>query len=158
MKAINIIGIVLAIAIVPLSIYYIELTSSARWASWDVLFDGYSSYSGPSASEVTFEGGSICLLFGLFFVYQCISNMIKIKTMTTKVMSIISLSLVGLAFLINLIFVLAPGEFTFDEGGQMWMIIGVIMLAFSIVFLVQSVQFANKGEAKQNPEVIDDIV
>lgn len=157
MKAVNIIGIVLAIAVIPVSIYYVELTSTARWASWD-FFNEYSSYNGPSAGEVSSEAASVCLLFGLFFIYQCISNMVKVKTMTTKVMSIISLSLIGLAFLFNLVFILSGGGTTFDEGGQIWMIAGVIMLAFSIVFLVQAIQFAGAGQPIQNSDVIDDIV
>lgn len=157
MKAINIIGIVLGIAVVPIAIYYLEETSRARWASWD-FFNEYSSYSGPTAAEVSLEAGSVCMLFGLFFIYQCITNMVKVKTMTTKVMSIICLSLIGLAFLFNLVFILSDGGATFDEGGQIWMIAGVIMLAFSIVFLVQSIQFANKDEKVQSAEIIDDIV
>ena len=157
MKAINIIGIILSVAILPVCVYYLEETSHARRASWD-FFNEYSNYTGPSAAQVSLEAGLICALFGGYFIYQIIMNLVKVKTMTSKVMSIIAISLIGLAFLINLIFIVSDGGATYDEGGQIWVIAGIIMLAFSIVFLVQSVMFAKKDSKTQNAEIIDDII
>ncbi|MFT4602120.1 MAG: hypothetical protein ACI857_002306 [Arenicella sp.] len=154
MKTINIIGICLAVILMPLCIYFVEETSTARWASWDYDWGyGGSSYYGPSAGELTAQGGGISILIVGFFIYACIMNMVKIKTTTSKVMSIIGLSLMGIGFLVNLSLVAGAG--TYDEGGLINIFVGLVMIAFSIVFLVQSVNFEKKALAG-NKEIIDD--
>ncbi len=155
MKAVNIIGIILAVAIVPLCIYYVDETSAARWASWD-FFNEYSTYYGPSAAEVTLEGAGLSAVLVSFFIFQSIINLVKIKTMTSKVLAIIGVSLMGIALLINLALMAEAG--TYDEAGLINLVVGPISLAFSIVFLVQTIQFEKIGQKPQNTEVIDDIV
>ncbi len=151
MKAINIIGICLAVILFPLCLYYIEETWRARWAGWD--WGGYgNSYYGPSASEISAQAAGISILIIGFFIFQSIMNLTKVKTTTSKVMSIISMSLMGIAFLINLAVI--GGASTYDEGGLVNLGVPFIMLAFSIVFLVQSVNFEKKGESSDN-EIID---
>ena len=151
MKAINIIGICLAVIIFPLCVYYVDETSTARWAGWD--WGGYgNSYYGPSASEVTAQAAGVSLLLVGFFIFQSIMNLIKIKTTSSKVMAIIGLSLMGIAFLINLS--LLGGAGTYDEGGLINIFVSFIMVAFSIVFLVQTVNY-EKRSMNANAEVID---
>lgn len=157
MKALNIIGIVLAVAVMPVCIFYVEETSSARWAAYD-FFDSFSTYYGPSAREITQEAGAICMLFTLFFIFQLISNLVKVKTTTTKVLAIIGVSLVGIGFLFNLGMLADPGGISFDEGGQIWVLMGLLMLAFSIVFLVQSINVKKPAIGSNNQEIIDDII
>ncbi|MEX1001878.1 MAG: hypothetical protein WDZ35_07175 [Crocinitomicaceae bacterium] len=156
MRAINIISIVLSVAIIPISLYYIEETSRARWASWD--WGGYSNYYGPSAKEYSMEASLIVLLFILYFLFVNIANLSKVKTVTAKVMGIIGLSIVGLGFLFNLLVISSDGAASFDEVGVAWVILGLIMIAFSIVFLVQSVKQLNAKKKPQNLDTIDDIV
>lgn len=153
MKAINIIGICLAVILFPLCIYYIDETSSARWASWD--WYGGSNYYGPSAADVTLEAAGISILIVGFFIYQSILNLTKIKTTTSKVLSIIAISLMGIAFLINLMMMASDGGATYDEGGAVHVFVSLIMVAFSIVFLVQSVNYGNKN-LKTSADIIDD--
>lgn len=154
MKAINIIGICLAVIIMPVCIYYVIETEYAYYNSWD--WGGYDSYySGPSRAEVTTEAAGISILFVGFFVYQCIMNMVKIKTTTSKVMGIIGVSLMGIFFLINLMMLGSGGGATYDEGGPFNFIAGLIMIAFSIVFLVQTVNFEKKTTVANN-QIIDD--
>ena len=154
MKAINIIGICLAVLLIPLCIYYAEETSYARWQSYDWSWNEFSTpYYGPSAGEVTAMSAGVSLLFVAFFLFQSIMTMTKIKTMTSKVMGIIGISLMGIAFLINLS--LLGGAGTYDKGGLINIFVGLIMIGFSIVFLVQTVNYEKKA-ATSSPEMIDD--
>ncbi len=73
-----------------------------------------------------------------------------------KVMSIIGLSLIGLNFLFDLMMFASDGRITYDEGGAVHLISGLIMIAFSIVFLVQCIWFSRGGLKKLNAELIDD--
>lgn len=157
MRGLNIIGIILSVVLFPVVFYYVEEVSRARWASWDFFDTGYN-YTGQSAAELTFEGGLIILAITLFMIFQNIFNIAKVKTVTAKVLGIIGVSLIGLALLFNLLMLSSPRNISFDEGGQLWMIVGLLMLAFSIVFLVQSVNYHKKKNAPQDSEVIDDIV
>ena len=98
------------------------------------------------------------LIITLFMIFQNIFNIAKVKTITSKVLGIIGLSLLGLALLFNLLMLSSPRGVSFDEGGQIWMLVGLLMLAFSIVFLVQSVNYHKKMNGQIDSEVIDDIV
>lgn len=151
MKGLNIMGIIIAVATFAVAGYYFELINSARWRPyWD------DSYYGPSAADITAEAGLVFLVISGFMVYQLITNLVKIKTITTKVLGIIGISLIGLAFLWNLIMLADPRGISFDEGGQIWLLASMIMLAFSIVFLVQCNYSSKKGHNKTNNDIIDD--
>ena len=154
MRAINIISIVLSVAIMPVCGYYIEEVSRARWASWD--WGGYSSYYGPSAAELTMEGSLVILVFILYFLFVNIGNIAAVKTTTAKVMGIIGLCLVGLGFLFNLLVMTNPRGASFDEVGPTWVLMGLVMLAFSIVFLVQSVRYHKRKNTPVSKDVLDD--
>jgi hypothetical protein len=155
MRGFNIIGIILSIALFPLVVYYAEETSRARWMEWDIWDTGYS-YFGPSAADLTFEGGLFLLAITLFMVFQNIFNIAKVKTMTAKVLGIIGVSLIGLALLFNLLMLAQPRNISFDEGGILWIPVALLMLAFSIVFLVQSVIYYKRKNKIADSEVLDD--
>ena len=155
MRAINIIGLILAVALIPVCGYYILETEYAYFASWD-WYDDVTTYYGPSRQEWTIEGTLVSLLFVGYFIYQNIINMVKVKTTTTKVMSIIGLSLIGLNFLFDLMIFASDGGISYDEGGAAHVISGLIMIAFSIVFLVQCIWFSRGGLKKLDAELIDD--
>ncbi|MCB9222824.1 MAG: hypothetical protein R2780_10835 [Crocinitomicaceae bacterium] len=157
MRGLNIIGIIMSILLFPLVFYYMIEVSQARWRSWDIWDTGFS-YTGPSAADLTFEGALFLLAITLFMVFQNIFNMAKVKTTTAKVLGIIGVSLVGLALLFNMLMISSPDNVSFDEGGPLWFMVALLMLAFSIVFLVQSVMYHKKKHGKIETEVIDDIV
>lgn len=159
MKAVNIIAIVASIAAFILAIYYMEEVYSVRWRYWDSLDYGspwYQPYYGPTPSEVTFQGALVMMLITLFIVFVNIGNMVKVKTITSKVLSIIGLSLVGIVFFVNLATLAMPGDMYFTDGlGPIYFIFSPISLAFAIVFVVQSFR-KPKGTTK-NQQTIDDI-
>ena len=85
MKAINIIGMIMTIALIFLSVYYVNEVHDARWsAMWNDFsygYDSYNSYSsyGSSASDLTLEGGLFTLVLVLFFNFMCIMNLVKLR-------------------------------------------------------------------------------
>jgi len=154
MKALNIIGLVLVIVLFFVTGVYINETSSARWS--DYSYDSYSYLYSGRAADVTMEAASIMLLFMFFYIGAMIANLVKVKTTTTKVMSIIGLSFSLIILLINLVVLAEPSNLAFDESGGFFIIYGILMLAFFIVFLVQSVTHKNRDQKKVNHQIIDD--
>ena len=161
MKAFNIIGIVLVIILFLVCGYYIDEVSSARWSSFYNSLDyGYGNsygYYGSSASELTMNAALIMLLFVLFYAGLYIANIVKVKTTTSKVMTIIGMSLTFIMLCWNVLMLMSPSAISFDEVGPVFIIWGIINLAFSIVLLVQSVKFDNrrKKESVAHKEVLD---
>lgn len=155
MKWLNIFGIISAVGILPAVAYYIEQVNKARWSNIFLSEGGFGDYvsPGPSAADVTLEAGVVMFLFASFFVAVNVMNLIKIKTTTTKILAIIGLSLIGIAFIWNLLLLSTPTHISFDEGGQIWLIAGLMMLAFSIVFLVQTNRYTAD---RVNDEILDD--
>lgn len=148
-RAINIIGIVLSVVLIVVSAYYVDSASSSWWREY-----------GPSRADWTIEGGLITLLFILFFVAMNLINLISVKTMTSKVMSIIGLSLTGIALFFNVIMLLEPRSASYDEVGILFFLYAFIALAFAIVGLVQAVIYLKRGhQQKQGLDemVIDDL-
>ena len=162
MKAINIIGIPATVVVFILSFYYMEETRSARWAYWDYMYpyDGSTpsyGFYGQSPEALTREGGLVLLLFTLFFIWVNIGNLVKVKTMTTKVLSIIGMSLNGIVFIVNALMIAFAHDMNLDEStGPLWIIFAPIMLAFSIVYLVQSTR--KPGVHKSRNDTLDDII
>lgn len=138
-----------------MAIYYIDEVSSARWRSYD-WYDYGPTYYGPSPEELTRQGGLVMLLFTLYMVFTNLSNMIKVKTMTSKVLSIIGISFNGIVFIVNLLMIVVARDMHFDEStGPMWALFAPIMLAFSIVYLVQA---SKKAPSQLSEETLDDIL
>lgn len=157
MKNLNIISIGITVIFIAVIFYYLDATLQARSRDWMMMdLDYYSWDATREAPKITFQAGLVTLLFFLFYVFINISNMVKIKTKTTRVLSIIGISLNGIIILWDFVMISSPSHISFDEVAGAWLIFAVIILAFSIVFLVQSTR---KIEGRRlNPEVIDDMV
>lgn len=158
MRALNIIGIVLVIVLFVVIGVYVDATISARWSSFfnDLEGDGYHYASYGRAADLTMEAAGIMVVFVLFFTGAMIANLVKIKTLTSKVMAIIGLSFSLLILLVNLMVFSSPSNLTFDESGGFFFIYGLICLAFFIVFLVQSVRYRKRKVKKVNHQIIDE--
>lgn len=157
MKIVNIIGLVLVVIVLAVIAYYVSEVSEARWRYWSSYdYNDYLSYSYPDYDSITLEAALVMIPFTIFFILAYIWNIIKVKTTTTKVMSIIGLSFSLLIVLINLMVLAEPGAISFDESGGFFAVYHVINLAFFIVLLVQAVRYENRDNKREtNTEVID---
>lgn len=155
-KVFYIIAMVLSVVFAVVIVYYVEEVSSARFeyimSSTYSSYDTYGTYtpsytSSSSYEEITQQAGLISLLFFLFFIATDILGLLKVKTKTTKVLSIIGVSFGGLFLIWDIMMIASPGAMTFDEVGGGFFLYVFIALAFSIVGLIQSIRFAN-GKTK----------
>lgn len=148
-KVLYIIGIVLAVVFFILSGYYSGEVSDARFdalfSSYDYSYSSYSSYSyNGSASDITVEAGVWSLVFILFFIAMNLVGLIKVKTKTSKVLTIIGLSFSGILLFWNFAMIASPGSISFDEVSPAWVFYILMILAFAIIGLVQSIRFSKK--------------
>lgn len=159
-KALYIVGIVFSFVFFFVSAYYVEEVSSARimeifssYDSYGGYGSSYSSYSylSSSASDLTTEAGLIALLFLLVVLFADIMGLMKVKTKTSKVFSIIGISLGGLFLLWDVLMLSSPDSISYDEAGIGFTFYALIALAFSIVGLVQSVRFGKQKKVIENP-------
>ena len=142
-------SILLSIVLAIVSLYYISEVSSARM---DALFnsmnnysqdpyDSYSSYNyydDDRDNDITVEAGLVTVFFFLFFAAIQILTIIKLKTKTMKVISIIGVSLTGIMLAWDGVMMSSPGGISFDEVGVVWVLYAVILLAFSIIGTVHA--------------------
>lgn len=156
MRALNIIGLALVFVMLFVIGYYINEVSSVRWSSY-LDFDYLYPSSGVGA--ITTEAVMFMLVFVLFYTASYIANLVKVKTTTSKVMTIIGLSF-SFIVLITCFGVLAePRAMSFDESGGFFILYAIINLAFFIVLLVQSVVvLKRKTNRPSNPEIVDEII
>lgn len=131
--------------------------------SWDLIFSSlYSDYSYgydysayDELDSINMKGGAISMLFCVFYILTFSFTIKNVKTTTAKVMSIIGLSVSGLIFLCCLVPI--SGEGDFDEFAAVMYLYGLIMLAFCIVNLVQSVR-AGAKTPNTSSAIIDDVM
>ena len=150
-KAIYIIGIVFSFIFIGICGYYAGEVSSARFDALfssynysDYSYGGYSSYD-SSSSDLTMEAGLWSLFFIMFFITMNLIGLIKVKTKTSKVLSIIGLSFSAIILFWDFGVMASPGAISFDEVSPAWIFFALTMLAFAIIGLVQSVRFANRS-------------
>jgi uncharacterized membrane protein len=157
MRALNIIGLTLVFVMFIFAGYYINEANNERWMSY--FQDDLFSYSYNSLGSITTEAIMVMLVFVLFYTAAYIANLVKVKTTTSKVMAIIGLSF-SFIVLITCFGVLAePRAMSFDESGGVFILYGIINLAFFIVLLVQSVVvLRRKTHRPSNPEIVDEII
>lgn len=156
MKALYIVGIVLSFIFLFVIGFFVAEVESARYMSYYNYSDpysynyGYSSYTNYGEDE-TLLGAIVSFFFFSFFILVGIFGLIKTKTKTNKVLSIIGLSLSGIFFLWNLLVMFDPGALSYDEVGGGFAFYSLVMLAFMIVGLVQAIKYARKPAV--NPQV-----
>jgi len=144
MRGFYITGIVLAAILFLFTIYYAEETRHARWRAYDYNYNSYNSYGGYNYSsysndkEYTIEAGLISAFFFLFFIALEILTLIKLKTTTMKVLSIIGISITGIMILWDLLMLVDPGGISFNEVSEGWIIFAMIQTAFCIVGTVHA--------------------
>ncbi|MFK7784741.1 MAG: hypothetical protein AB8B56_06490 [Crocinitomicaceae bacterium] len=157
MKALYIIGIVLSVIFIFVIGFFIVEVESARYVSYldynysDPYSYNYSSYNSYSnyGEDETMLGAIVSFFFFAFFITAGILGLIKTKTKTNKVLSIIGLSFSGIFFLWNLVVMVDPGAISYDEVGGGYVFYTLVMLAFMIVGLVQAVKYAKRSSSPQ---------
>ena len=157
-KAFYIVGIVFSVIFLGITVYYADEVSSARFdAIWDSYsYDyGYDSYSyGYSSYDEADDLTESAALWSVFFILAFIAidllGLIKVKTRTTKVLSIIGLSFSGIFLFWSFGVMSSPGSMSFDEVAPGWLFYCMVMLAFGIIGLVQSVRFYRAPTAARN--------
>jgi len=158
-KALYIVGIVFSVIFLILSVGYADEVSSARWNDYSYYsYDYYDSYNyyGSSASDLTMEAALWSLFFFLSFIAIDLLGLIKVKTKTTKILSIIGLSLSGIFLLWNFAVLSSPGALSFDEVAPAWVLYCLTMHVFSFFGLIQSIKFGRKAVVKvSKPAVVE---
>lgn len=172
-RAFYIIGIVFSVIFAGIISHYADEVSDARfdmfWNDYssyssygydDYSYSSYSSYS--NADDLTVEAALWSLFFFLCFGAIDLLGLLKVKTRTVKVLSIIGLSLTGIFLLWNFGVMSSPGSMSFDEVAPGWSFYAMVMLAFTIVGLVQSVRYARKqgsrGVSQEAPAAGSDLL
>lgn len=149
-KAFYIVGIVFSVIFLILTAGYAEEVSSARYSYFFDSYNSYGSYDynyydyGSSASDLTMSAALWSLFFFLCFIVIDLLGLLKVKTKTTKVLSIIGLSLSGIFLLWNFAVLSSPGALSFDEVSPAWVLYCLTMLAFTIIGLIQSIRYGRK--------------
>lgn len=156
-KAFYIVGIVFSVILMIITFYYADEVHSARMdALWDDLYSydygGYNSYSYSYSSydrdnDLTEEAALWSVFFILSFIAIDLLGLLKVKTKTTKVLSIIGLSLSGIFLFWSFGVMSSPGSMSFDEVAPGWLFYCLTMTAFTIIGLVQSIRYSKKGTA-----------
>ena len=159
-KALYIVGIVFSVIFLILSVGYADEVNSASYSSY--FYDSYNSYGsydynyydyGSSASDLTMEAALWSLFFFLSFIAIDLLGLIKVKTKTTKILSIIGLSLSGMFLLWNFAVLSSPGALSFDEVAPAWVLYCLAMHVFSFLGLIQSIKFGRKAAVKVSKPV-----
>lgn len=128
---------------------FIKSVSDARL---EVLLDNqtYDSYSTPRYNDsfgdsvkLTRNAGFTCMLFLFFYAFVGIISLIKLKTKTMKIISIIGVSFTAIMLIWDLLVISSSGAITFDEVGRTYILFGLMQLSFSIVGTVHA--FRKKG-------------
>lgn len=141
-KAFYISSLVLSVLFSVIVLYYIDLVASTRYS---YLYTGDIGLSYNSGSGETEEAGLISLFFFLFFATTFLLGLIKIKRVTNRVLSIIGVSLTALFLLWDLVMLSSPSGLSFDEVGIGFFFFIPVIVAFSIVGIVQSNRFKKQG-------------
>jgi len=151
-KAFYIIGIVFSVVFIFIGAFYMEEIDSAEWRdyyandysydSYDYMYDSYNYSDSNEADDLTFEIAVISVFFFLLFLTIDLLGLIKVKTKTTKVLSIIGISLSGIFLLWNFALMASGGGISYDEVYPAYVLYSLTILAFTIVGLVQSIKYA----------------
>lgn len=148
--AITVLWLVFAI----FTVLWMEETRHARWSSYDSYsYGGYDSYNYDSAKDYTTEGATVSLFMFLIYVTVGVLTLVKLKSKTMKVLSIIGLSLTLIVLFFDAVMFMEPGSASFDEVGAGFALYTIPMLGFSIVGIIHAFKFEGKViPADDSPE------
>ncbi len=160
MKGATISAMAASLILVCVSAFYMAEVESARDAElWNMIYSDYSydyyDYGPSESDELTQTGATISILFILGITFVNIMCIAKIKTMTSKVIGIIGTSLSGISLLFAVVMMTDPGASSFDEGGAVILLYGLVMIAFTVVLTVQAFKPAKGATATPKIDEID---
>lgn len=146
MRAFFITTCVLSLIYIVVAFGIASVVQSYEWSSYSSYdtYDSYSSYDPYSydydneADKATQAGGVISVIFMLISAVVFMLALMKIKTKTMKVISIIALSISGIFLLWGFLPMTSPGGVSFDEVGPAFALAGVALLAFNIVGMIHA--------------------
>jgi hypothetical protein len=131
-----------------------EMVSDARWSydytdyygsdyygddyGYDSYDYGYDDYYNDDADDYTRVGGVVSVFYMLISAGAFLLALMKIKTKTMKVISIIGLSLSGLFLLWAMLPMASPSGISFDEIAPAFILAGITLLALHIVGIVHA--------------------
>ena len=146
-RAFYIVGIVFSLIFFFTCGFYVVAVEDARYV--DFMSYSYSSYNSLSydssiSASLTEEAAYISLFFFLCFAAIDILGLVNVKTKTIKVMGLISVSITGLFLLWDFAVISSPSSISYDEVGVAFLLYCLMMLAFCIVGLIQSINYVHK--------------
>jgi hypothetical protein len=130
-------SLVLSVALIMLSVSYIQKTGDARSENYlDPEYDDHFLISKSTpAEEYTREIGKISLVFFLFYIAAGTTGFIKLRakilSMTTVVLSMIML-------VWDLVMIDSPGGISFDEVGVAWIVFALAQLVIAVIGIKQT--------------------
>ena len=102
-------------------------------------------------SKSTHDLAIVTLVYGLLAETTLVLSLMKIKTKTVKIMSIIGMAIGGIFLVFNFMPLSSPGKFSFDETWSLYYLFGTIMLAVFSVITVHA--FRKKNQNNFTPGV-----
>ena len=119
------------------TLVYANMVSEARM---EYIFSDFS-FSSISYSKITEEAALSTGIIFCFFIFMFLFGLLRVKTRTSKVLSIIG-GVLSFCFVVWAIVVfMSPSAISFDEVFFVWLLFSLIVISFSIVGLIQSVRF-----------------
>lgn len=143
-RVLNIFTIIASFIFIVICAIFIKTVSDARL---EVLLDKltYDPNSTPRYADslgdsvkLTKNAGITCMLFLLFYAMVGVITLIKLKTKTMKIISIIGISFTAIMLIWDLLVISSSGAITFDEVGRTYILFGLMQLSFSIVGTVHA--------------------
>ena len=119
-----------------------------RVYSSDYSYDSYE-YGDPDYVTSTYIAVGISMAYFAWAYLVFICSLAIVKTKTSKVISIIAISLTTLMLAWGILAMAEPRSLSFDEIGGAWIFYGFVMLVFSIVGTVQAFRYHSQ---KNNPQ------
>lgn len=127
--------------------YIVRVNNARQDQLWEMMnnyssgadsYSSYSSYDDERDNRLTAEAGLMSLFFFLFYLALGILTLIKLKTKTMKILSIIGLALTVIMSVWSMVMMGSPGAISFDEVGIVWVLYTVILLTFSVIGTVHA--------------------